>query len=257
MKNIRFKTDYRLWLWTALALFFASWFFPIIIDKAGGTPVERIRWLLNFAAYGNTTFDNILANVFGLAIFSMVISIFLAWFVQVAIVITRTTRSEIFNQITNPRRLLQFGAVVAVLMAMFPPWTDTYIAAAPSAYWQDLQCSIGYSFILTPEKPFDNSHVVAMDLSRLVGQWIGLALAMGCIWFYRRSNRRLLLIASCVLVCVLAALFIAGYSRTPYANSKQLVDGQVSDTLKKMGGIKSTDGKWVFPNINNKQSRTN
>lgn len=257
MKNIRFKTDYRLWLWTALALFFASWFFPIIIDKAGGTPVERIRWLLNFAAYGNTTFDNIMSNVFGLTIFSMVISIFLAWFIQVAIVIARTTKPGIFNRLTNPRRLLQFGIAIAVLMAIFPPWTDTYIAAAPSAYWQDLQCSIGYSFILTPEKPFDNSHVIAMDLSRLVGQWIGLALAMGCIWFYRRPNRRLLFIASSVFICVLAALVIIGYSRTPYANSKQLVNGQVDDALKKMGGIKNADGKWIFPNTKSFQSQTN
>ena len=257
MKNIRFKTDYRLWLWTALALFFASWFFPIIIDKAGGTPVERIRWLLNFAAYGNTTFDQILANVSGLAIFSIIISIFFAWFVQIAIVVVRTTRPEIFNRITNPRRLLQLGIVVVVLMAIFPPWTDKYIAAVPSPYWQDLQCSIGYSFILTPEKPFDNSHVIAMDLSRLVGRLIGLSLAMGCVWFYRRPNRRLLLIASSVFVCVLAALVIIGYFRTPYASSKQLVDGQVSDTLKKMGGIKSSDGKWIFPTTNGMQSQTN
>jgi hypothetical protein len=156
VKNIRFKTDYRLWLWTALALFFASWFFPIIIDKAGGTPVERIRWLLNFAAYGNTTFDQILSNTFWQAVSSMAFCIFFAWFIQVAIVIVRTTNPEIFNRIRNPRRLLQFGAVVAVFLAIFPPWTDTYIVAAPSAYWQDLQCSIGYSFILTPEKPFDN-----------------------------------------------------------------------------------------------------
>jgi len=238
-------------------LFFASWFFPIIIDKAGGTPIERIRWLLNFAAYGNTTFDRILANTSGQAIFSMVISIFFAWLIQIAIVIARTTRPEIFSRIANHRRLLQFGIVIAVLMAIFPPWTDTYILSAPSPYWQDLQCSIGYSFILTPEKPFDNSHVIAMDLSRLVGQWIGLALAMSCIWFYRRPNHRLLLIASSLFVCVLATLVITGYSRTPYANSKQLVDGQVSDALKKMGEIKSTDGKWIFPNTNNIQSQTN
>lgn len=257
MKNIRFKTDFRLWLWTALALFFSSWFFPIIIDKAGGTPVERIRWLLNFAAYGNTTFDRILSGTFWQAVFSMVVSVFLAWFAQVAIVIARTTKPVSFNRITNPRRLLQIGAVVAVLMAIFPPWTDTYIPAAPSEYWQDLQCSIGYSFILTPEKPFDNSHVIAMDLSRLVGQWIGLALAMGCVWFYRRPNRRLLLITSSAFVCVLAALVIIGYSRTPYSNSKQLVNGQVDDALKKMGGIKNADGKWIFPNTNYIQSQTN
>jgi ABC-type Fe3+ transport system permease subunit len=102
MKNIRFQTDYRLWLWTALALFFASWFFPIIIDKAGGTPVERIRWLLNFAAYGNTTFDRILLNTFWQAVFLMVVSVFLAWFVQVAIVIARTTKTVSFNRIPNP-----------------------------------------------------------------------------------------------------------------------------------------------------------
>ena len=257
MKNIRFKTDYRLWLWTALAFFFASWFFPIIIDKVGGTPVERIRWQLNFAAYGNTTFDNILSNIFGLTIFSMVISIFFAWFVQVSIVIARTTKPEIFNRITNPRRLLQFGAVVAVLMAIFPPWTDTYVTAAPSPYWQDLQCSIGYSFILTPEEPFDNSHVIAMDLSRLVGQWIGLAMAMVCVWFYLRPNRRLLLITSSAFVCVLAALVIIGYSRMPHANSKQLVNGQVDNALKKMGGIKNADGKWIFQNTNYLYGLTN
>lgn len=28
---------------------FSSWFFPIIIDKAGGTPFERIRCVLNLA----------------------------------------------------------------------------------------------------------------------------------------------------------------------------------------------------------------
>lgn len=257
MKNIRFQTDYRLWLWTALALFFASWFFPIIIDKAGGTPIERIRWQLNFAAYGNTTFDRILLGTSVQAVFSMVISIFLAWFVQVAIVIVRTTRQEIFNRIINPRRFFQFGISVAVLMAIFPPWTDTYIAAAPSPYWQDLQCSIGYSFILTPEKPFDHSHVIAMDISRLVGQWIGLALVMGCVSFYRRPNRRLLLIASGLFACVLTASVITGYSRTPYFNSKQLVDGQVSDALKKMGGLKGADGKWIFPNTKAIQSQTN
>jgi hypothetical protein len=142
-------------------------------------------------------------------------------------------------------------------MAIFPPWTDTYTAAASSEYWQDLQCSIGYSFILTPEKPFDNSHVIAMDLSRLIGQWIGLALAMECVWFYRRPNRRLLLIASSIFACVLTALVITGYSRTPYSNSKQLVDVHVSDMLKKMGVIKNAGGKWLFPNTNNIQSRTN
>ena len=96
-----------------------------------------------------------------------------------------------------------------------------------------------------------------MDLNRLVGQWIGLALAMGCVLFYRRPNRRLLLIASSVFACVLGALVIIGYFRTPYANSKQLVDGQVSDALKKIGGIKGIDGKWIFPTTNSIQSQTN
>ena len=214
-------------------------------------------WLLNFAAYGNTTFDQILSNTFGQAVFSMVVSVVLAWFVQITIVIARTAKPVTFNRITNPRRLLQFGVVVAVLMAIFPPWTDTYIASAPSEYWQDLQCSIGYSFILTPDKPFDSSHVIAMDLSRLIGQWIGLALAMGCVCLYCRTNRRLVLIASSVFACVLTAMVIIGYSRTPYGNSKQLVDGHVNDALKKIGGVKSADGKWIFPNTNSFQSQTN
>lgn len=198
-----------------------------------------------------------MANVFGMAIFSLVVSICLAWFIQVAIVIARTARPATFNRITNPRKILQFAIVIAVLMAIFPPWTDTYILSVPSPYWQDLQCSIGYSFILTPEKPFDNSHIIAMDVARLVGQWIGVVLVMGCIWFYRRPNRRVLSIASSVFACAIIATFIIGYCRTPYANSKQLVDGQVSNMLQKMGGTKNTDGKWIFQNTNNIQSQTN
>jgi hypothetical protein len=67
----------------------------------------------------------------------------------------------------------------------------------------------------------------------------------------------LLLIASCVFACVLTALVIIGYFRTPYANSKQLVDGQVRDGLKKMGGVKNADEKWIFPTTNSIQNQTN
>ncbi|HLX94378.1 MAG TPA: hypothetical protein VKU37_01400 [Verrucomicrobiae bacterium] len=257
VRKIRFQTDYRLWVWTALALFFSSWFFPIIIDKAGGTPVERIRWLFNYAAYGNTTFDHIMAVVLGQAILSIIVSVIFAWMIQVAIVIAKTTKPEAFNRITRNQALYLYGIVIAILMAIFPPWTDTYIAAAPSQYWQDLQSSIGYSFVLTPEKPFDNSHVIAIDFARLAGQWIGLVLIMGCLWFYRQPNRRLLLITSSTFICILIALVIIGYHRTPYANSKQLVNGHDSEILQKMGGTQTSDGTWIFPTTNNPQNQTN
>ncbi|HEV2331375.1 MAG TPA: hypothetical protein VGY56_21545 [Verrucomicrobiae bacterium] len=257
MKSIRFRTDHRLWLWTTLALFFSSWFFPIIIDKAGGTPIERIRWLFNYAAYGNTTFDHIIAVIFGQAIFSIIASIFCAWIIQVGIVIVRTTKPETFNRITRNQVLCLFGIAIAILMATFPPWTDTYITAAPSQYWQDLQDSIGYSFVFTPEKPFDNSHVIAIDFSRLVGQWIGLILITGCILFYRRPDRRLLLMSSSAFVCILIVLLIIGYCQTPYKTSEQLVDGQVSKIIQEMGGTNNSGGKWTFPATNNMQSQTN
>ena len=92
MKVTLFQTDYRLWLWSAIALFLTSWCFPIIPDKGGGTPVERVCWLVNFAADGNTTFDHILEVVSEQAVFAMIVSIFLAWPIQVAVVIVRTTR---------------------------------------------------------------------------------------------------------------------------------------------------------------------
>jgi len=255
MKNIRFQTDYRLWLWIALALFLASWCFPIIPDKAGGTPIERVIWLVNFAADGNTTFNHILAVVSEQTIFSMIVSILLAWPIQVAVVIVRTTKREIFDRIANPRRLLQFGIAAVVLMGIFPPWIYTSTLQIPGASLQDLQCSWGYSFILDP--PTHKVATFTIDVSRLVGQWVGVALIAGCIWLYYRPNRRLLLIASSIFVCVLAALVITGYSRSRYVTSKELVDGQVSEMLVKMGGIKDTNGVWIFPVTNSIHSHTN
>ena len=167
--------------------------------------------MVNFAAAGNTTFDHILAVVSEQAIFSMIVSILLAWPIQVAVVVVRTTKREMFNRIANPRRLLQLGIAAAILMAIFPPWTDTYILPVPGASRQDLQCSVGYSFIFDPQKPFDGSHTITIDVSRLVGQWVGVALAAGFILLYHRQDRRLLLIASSAFACILAALVITGY----------------------------------------------
>ena len=152
-----------------------------------------------------------------------------------------------FNRIANSRRLLQFGIAIAILMGIFPPWTYTSTAQIPGASLRDLQCSWGYSFILDPPKA-NQVATFTIDGVRLVGQWVGVALAAGCIFLDHRQNRRLLLIASSAFACVLAVLVIAGYTLTRYGNSEDLVEGHVRGMLRnfqtnfvEMGGINDTN----------------
>lgn len=71
------------------------------------------------------------------------------------------------------RKLLQVGIVVAVLMGVFPPWMDSF------SYEQlHSQGAGGYAFIFDPPKA-EILHTVSIDLSRLVVQWVVVALAVG------------------------------------------------------------------------------
>ena len=190
MKISRFQSDYRLWFWSALALFLSSWWFPIVLDKAGGTPAERVAWLMNWVFEGNTSFGHVVELTIEQALFAAIVSGILAWFFQCGVVIVRTSQPEMFGRIVNQRRLLHVAIAVAILFGIFPPWTYTSTAQIPGASLRDLQCSWGYYFILTPP-----THAVAtftIDWGRLVGQWIGIALALGCglLYFWQERQRR-------------------------------------------------------------------
>jgi hypothetical protein len=185
MKTSRFQSDCRLWFWSTLALFLSSWCFPIVLDKAGGTPAERVAWLMNWASEGNTSFGHVVALTIEQAIFAAVFSIVLAWFFQCAVVIVRTWQPNIWGHVANARRLICLGIAAAILLGVFPPWTATSTAHIPGASLQDLQCSWGYSFILTP--PTHPVETFAIDWDRLVGQWVGIALAVGCSLLYFRQ----------------------------------------------------------------------
>jgi len=188
MKISRLQSDYRLWFWSALALFLSSWCFPIEPGKAGGTPAERVAWLMSFASEGNTSFGRVAWDTITWAILAAVISTILGCFFQYGVVVVRTRQSGKFDRTANARRLLQFGIALAVLMAVFPPWIATSTASIAGASVKDLQCSWGYSFILTP--PTHPVETFTIDWGRLVGQWVGIAVAVGCGLLYFWQERR-------------------------------------------------------------------
>jgi hypothetical protein len=188
MKISRFQSDYRLWFWSALALFLSSWWFPSILDKAGGTPAERVAWLMNWVSEGNTSFGHVAEVTLEQALLAAVVSSVLAWFFHCGVVLVRTRQREMFSRIFNPRRLIYLGIAAAILLGIFPPWTATSTAHIQGASLRDLQCSWGYSFILTPPKhPVET---FTIDWGRLVGQWVGIASAVGCGLLYSWQEHR-------------------------------------------------------------------
>jgi hypothetical protein len=99
MKNKRFQTDRRLWLWVALALFLISWCFPLIGVK-GNNSVRPIVWLWGLVASLFQS-DFSAREFFGMSVvliffvcFSGVASIVAAWFVQCIVVMVRTKRID-------------------------------------------------------------------------------------------------------------------------------------------------------------------
>ena len=79
------------------------------------------------------------------------------------------------------RRLLQIGIAAAVLMGIFPPWTDSFQYETVHS-----QGAAGYSFILDPPKA-ELLHSITIDLSRLVVQWVVVVLAVGGSVLYCRG----------------------------------------------------------------------
>jgi hypothetical protein len=72
------------------------------------------------------------------------------------------------------RSAVQVGIAVAVLMGIFPPWTDSFRFEQVIS-----QGAAGYSFILDPPKA-EYFHTITIDLSRLLVQWVVVALAVAC-----------------------------------------------------------------------------
>lgn len=71
------------------------------------------------------------------------------------------------------RKLLLVGIAAAVLMGVFPPWTDSFRYEQAHS-----QGAAGYAFIFDPPKA-EIMHTVSIDVSRLVVQWVVVALAVG------------------------------------------------------------------------------
>ena len=68
----------------------------------------------------------------------------------------------------NPkqRRLVQVGIAVAILMGLFPPWTDAFSFANESGQYGS-QGPAGYSFILDPPTA-EMFHTIKIDAARLL-----------------------------------------------------------------------------------------
>ena len=66
-------------------------------------------------------------------------------------------------------------------MGIFPPWTDSF-------HYESLhsQGAAGYGFILDPPKT-EMLHSITIDVSRLLVQWVVVALAVGCGLLYLRE----------------------------------------------------------------------
>lgn len=83
--------------------------------------------------------------------------------------------------------VLTIGAVVAICMGLVPPWSHTFSLLSTSQ-----SKPAGYSFILCPPMPEVNApaYGVRLDSSRLVIQWVVIAIAtgMGLTLLHRREN---------------------------------------------------------------------
>jgi hypothetical protein len=193
MKSSRWESDYHLWFWSALALFLSSWCFPVEPGKLSRTPVERVAWLMNSTSEGNTSFGDAAWETITWAIFAAVVSGVLAWCFQCGAVIVRIWQPEIYGRIVNPRRLLQVGMAAAIVFGIFPPWKYIWLAEIRGASLEHVVWSCRYSFILTP--PAHAVETFTISWGRLVGQWIGIAFAVGCgllyFWQGRRRTRSL------------------------------------------------------------------
>jgi hypothetical protein len=79
----------------------------------------------------------------------------------------------------------------AIVFGIFPPWKYIWMAEIKGASLGHVIWSCSYSFILTPPTHAVVVGTFTIDWGRLVGQWIGIALALGCgLLYFRQELRR-------------------------------------------------------------------
>ena len=93
----------------------------------------------------------------------------------------RQTRTQ-YDMNAQQRSFFQVGITIAVLMGVFPPWTDSFRCEQLRS-----QSAAGYAFILQPPKA-RMLHRIAIDLRRLVVQWAVLGLVVDYGWLYLRDS---------------------------------------------------------------------
>jgi len=81
---------------------------------------------------------------------------------------------EGFN--AKQRKIFQIGLLVAVLMGIFPPWTDTFSVDSNGTNVHSQGSE--YAFIFNPPAA-TTFHTVSLDFGRLCIQWVVLGLAVG------------------------------------------------------------------------------
>lgn len=84
-----------------------------------------------------------------------------------------------FKRIGAQKFILLCGAVVFVLIGLFPPWLYTYDVTATHS-----RSNAGCSFILSPPLPRgnNNDYGIQIDMSRLLIEWACVLAAIGAAW---------------------------------------------------------------------------
>ena len=80
------------------------------------------------------------------------------------------------------KKILVVGVAVAVLMGVFPPWTDSFLLDSGEQGKIQSQSAAGYSLILDPPQAQPGMqllHTFTIDISRLFVQWVVVAMAVG------------------------------------------------------------------------------
>jgi hypothetical protein len=80
------------------------------------------------------------------------------------------------------KQVLMTGIAVAVMMGVFPPWTDTFFFDSGAQGRIQSQAPARYSFILVPPQAPEQVqmfHTFTIDIGRLFVQWVIVALAVG------------------------------------------------------------------------------
>jgi hypothetical protein len=85
------------------------------------------------------------------------------------------------------RPIITIGIIVFIIMGLFPPWKYTL-----NAQGIHIEKPAGYALIIYPPKPeiIAEAYGVRVDISRLVIQWIILAVATGGALFITNKQKQ-------------------------------------------------------------------